>query len=177
MAEISVVESAEVQAVEHGRLRQLLDDAFEERFTDDDWEHALGGWHVVATIDDIPVSHVAVIPRWIEVGARRLDVGYIEAVATTPSARRGGLATRCMRASMDVTRREFEMGVLSTSSHRFYERLGWERWLGPSFVNKRGQRVRTTDEDQGIMVLRYGPSADVPLDEAITCHERPGDDW
>jgi aminoglycoside 2'-N-acetyltransferase I len=77
---------------------------------------------------------------------------------------------------MDVVRREFDIGVLSTSRHRFYERLGWERWTGPSFVLRGGERIRTADEDDGIVVLRFGVSLDIPLSAAIACHARSGDD-
>jgi hypothetical protein len=37
--------------------------------------------------------------------------------------------------------------------------------------------VRTPDEDAGIMVLRFGPSAGVDLAAPISCEARTGDDW
>ncbi len=172
-----MVTSATVSGTEFNGLRQLLDDAFDHEFSDDDWDHALGGWHAIVSVDGVPVSHAAVVPRRIEVGARVLSVGYVEAVATAPGSQRQGHALRAMRAAMDVIRLEFEMGVLSTGHHRFYGRLGWERWQGPSFVIEDGRRARTADEDDSLMVLRFGPSADVPLDDTIACWSRPGDDW
>ncbi len=69
------------------------------------------------------------------------------------------------------------MGALSTSKQRFYERLGWERWLGPTFVRRGGGVVRTPDEDDGIMVLRFGASREVDRTAAISCEARSGDDW
>ena len=171
-----MVQSADVSGVERRRLRHLLDDAFDGTFTDDDWEHALGGWHAIVTEAHV-LSHVAVVARRIEVGRRELNAGYVEAVATAPSARRHGHASRAMRAAMVVLRREFEVGALSTNVHRFYERLGWERWLGPSFVVHEGQRVRSVEDDDGVMVLRFGPSSGIALDAPIACHTRAGDDW
>ena len=82
-----------------------------------------------------------------------------------------------MNAATDVIRRECELGVLSTSSHDFYGALGWERWRGPTFVRTGGQLVRTEDEDDGIMVLRFGPSQGLDLAAAISCDSRTGDDW
>lgn len=67
--------------------------------------------------------------------------------------------------------------MLSTSAHAFYEALGWERWQGPTYVRDGETVVRTEDEDDGIMVLRNGPSAGLDLAQALTCDARPGDDW
>jgi aminoglycoside 2'-N-acetyltransferase I len=82
-----------------------------------------------------------------------------------------------MREIDDLIRRHHEMGALSTGEHGFYERLGWERWRGPTFVRRDGATVRTPDEDDGIMVLRFGPTAAVDLGAALSCEARPGDDW
>jgi hypothetical protein len=32
-------------------------------------------------------------------------------------------------------------------------------------------------EDDGVMVLRFGPSAAIDLHASMSCDERPGDDW
>jgi hypothetical protein len=74
-------------------------------------------------------------------------------------------------------RDEFEMGALSTDRHRFYERLGWERWAGPTFVRKGSEEIRTEEEDAGIMVLRFGPSETIDLTASLSCEARRGDDW
>ena len=59
--------------------------------------------------------------------------------------------------------------------HHFYERLGWQRWLGPTYVRRSDGVVRTPDEDDGVMVLVTATAVD--LTAPITCEERPGDDW
>lgn len=87
------------------------------------------------------------------------------------------MGSRVMAAATEVVRREFELGALATGRHSFYERLGWERWGGQSFVRDGDSLVRTEEEDDGIMVLSFGPSADVRLSEPISCDPRPGDDW
>jgi aminoglycoside 2'-N-acetyltransferase I len=158
-------------------IRRLLVEAFEGDFSDEDWENTLGGWHVVVEDGDAVVSHAAVVPRVLEVAARPLRTGYVEGVATAAGRRREGLGTLAMADITELVRREFEMGALSTGEHRFYERLGWERWRGPTFVRRGSAMIRTEEDDDGLMVLRFGPSKDVELTASLSCESRPGDDW
>jgi aminoglycoside 2'-N-acetyltransferase I len=157
-------------------IRRLLDDAFGGHFSDDE-HHTRGGWHVVVVDGGAVVSHAAVVPRVIHVADRPLSTGYVEAVATAPGRQREGLGALAMGEFATVLRREFEMGALSTGLHEFYERLGWERWQGPTFVRTGPETIRTEDEDDGVMVLRFGPSRDIDLAAPISCQARPGDDW
>jgi aminoglycoside 2'-N-acetyltransferase I len=159
------------------QLRQLLEAAFEDGFTEYDWRHTLGGWHVMIMVDGVPVSHAAVVPRVLEIGGRRFRCGYVEGVATAPHRRGGGLGSLVMRRLGRLVRSRFELGALSTSHPEFYERLGWERWSGPTFVRGAQQLIRTEDEDEGIMVLRFGPSRETDLTAPISCEQRDGDDW
>jgi aminoglycoside 2'-N-acetyltransferase I len=158
-------------------IRRLLVEAFEGDFSDEDWENMLGGWHVVVEDGDAVVSHAAVVPRVLEVAARPLRTGYVEGVATAAGRRREGLGTLAMAEITELVRREFEMGALSTGEHRFYERLGWERWRGPTFARRGSTVIRTEEDDDGLMVLRFGPSKDVELTASLSCESRPGDDW
>lgn len=174
-AQVLLTQDISVELVD--RVRTLLDDAFGGEFSDDDWDHARGGWHTIVTIGVDVVSHAAVVPRVMEIGRTELRSGYVEAVATAPCVQRSGYGSRAMTELMRVIRREFDVGLLSTGQHRFYEALGWERWLGPSFVVRDGQRVRTEGEDHGIMALRFGPSVDISLTAPVVCYARRGDDW
>ena len=158
-------------------LRALLDRAFAGAFSDDDWAHALGGWHVLARRDGAVVAHAAVVPRVLRVGGRPLPVGYVEAVATDPAHQRTGLGTAVVREVGALVAEHFAMGALSTGAHGFYARLGWERWRGPTFVRRDGEDVPTPDEDDGVMVLRVARSADVDLAQPLSCDARTGDDW
>ena len=158
-------------------IRRLLDAAFGDDFSDDDWDHTRGGWHAVVVDDDVVVAHAAVVPRILEVADRPLRAGYVEGVATAPAREGEGLGSLAMAAISEVVRGEFEMGALSTGRHRFYERLGWERWRGPTFVRDGAETVRTEEEDGGVMVLRFGPGDWVDLTAPISCERRPGDDW
>lgn len=61
----------------------LLDAFGDDDFSDEDWEHALGGWHVVVTLDGGPVlTHAAVVPRVLDVADHAFRTGYVEGVAT-----------------------------------------------------------------------------------------------
>jgi aminoglycoside 2'-N-acetyltransferase I len=173
MRDVDVVPTDELGDERLERIRALLLDAFAGDFSPEDWEHTLGGWHVLVGAE----AHAAVVARTIEVGGRPVRAGYVEGVATAPARQGHGLGTRVMRRVGELVRERFDLGVLSTDSPDFYGRLGWERWRGPSYVRHGDRLVRTEDEDEGIMVLRSGPTARLDLTRSIACHSRPGDDW
>lgn len=163
-------------------IRALLDAAFEsgddeERFTDDDWDHALGGVHVVADVDGTIVAHASVVERRIEVGGRPLRTGYVEAVATLPDWQRRGLATQVMRAIADEIAARYELGMLGTAEHGFYGRLGWRTWAGPSSVRMPNGERLTPDEDGYLMVLETPTTPTLDPRAPISCEWRPGDVW
>jgi len=67
MHDVRLLTTAEVPAAELAGSRRLMDAAFDD-FTDDDWAHALGGWHAfIGSADDL-VAHAPVVPRVIVVG-------------------------------------------------------------------------------------------------------------
>ena len=169
--------SAEASADRLAEIRALLLTAFGGDFSDEDWEHALGGWHVVVAEGRSVLSHAAVVPRRLEVGGRRLRAGYVEAVATHPARRREGLGSRVMAELSRLVAGAFELGALSTGAHGLYRRLGWERWRGPTYVRHGARLVRSAAEDDGIMVLRTAVTQDVDLAAPIVCEARRGDDW
>jgi aminoglycoside 2'-N-acetyltransferase I len=169
--------TTELPADREAQVRRLLVAAFDGGFSDDDWAHALGGRHVLVLDQDVVVAHAAVVPRVIEVGGRAFRAGYVEAVGTLAARHGEGLGTLAMAETNDLVRREFELGALSTDRYGFYAHLGWERWRGPTFVRHGDATVRTEDEDDGVMVLRCGPSTGIDLTAAISCETRPGDDW
>lgn len=158
-------------------IRRLLVQAFEGGFSEDDWEHTIGGWHVVVADGGVALSHAAVVPRVLEVADRPLHAGYVEGVATAPVRQRQGLGSLAMAEVSELLRSEFEMGALSTGLHGFYARPGWERWQGPTFVRRSSEAIRTEEEDDGVVVLRFGPSKDIDLTAPLSCEGRRGDDW
>jgi aminoglycoside 2'-N-acetyltransferase I len=160
------------------QARRVVASAFEPgAFDDDDWDHALGGWHVVVTEGGDVLAHAAVVPRLLHVEDEAMRTGYVEAVGTARARQGEGFGTEALTEIARIVRRGFEMGALSTGRHTFYERLGWERWHGPTFVRDGADVIRTEDEDDGVMVLRFGRSRGVDLTSPLTCDARDGDDW
>lgn len=158
-------------------VRELTFAAFGGRFDEHDWDHTHGGWRVVALDDDVPVATAAVVPRLLVVGEQPFRSGYVEGVATVPSAGGRGHGSAVMAAATELVREHVELGGLSTGLQGYYERWGWQRWQGPTYVQHPDRLERTPDEDDGVMVLRCGPSAAIDLTASITCEARAGDDW
>jgi aminoglycoside 2'-N-acetyltransferase I len=156
-------------------IRALVEDAFEGSFDADDWDHTIGGVHVFVVDDDI--AHGSVIERILIAGDRRLRTGYVEGVATARTHRRRGLGSMVMKRVAEVIQADFELGALSTAVQEFYELLGWERWRGPTYVDTPSGRVRTPDEDDGILVLRTAATRALDTTVSLTCDWRPGDVW
>ena len=159
------------------QIRRLFFAAFDETFTEQDWEHVLGGWHVVVQDGGVVIAHAAVVQRVLEVGGQPFRTGYVEGVATDPSRQNQGLGTRTMEEVSRLLRSEFEMGALATSVHGFYERLGWKRWQGPTYVRHGPELLRTEEQDSDVMALLFGPSKGIDPTASISCPNRVGDDW
>lgn len=181
MAAIRQFTTAEATGDELSEIRRLLGHAFADddgHFSDEDWGHTFGGHHVVVDDDGRIVADAAVVGRVFHVARRRFCAGYVDGVATAAARQGQGSRLRAVVEAAEVIRDRFDLGALSTGRHRFYERLGRERWQGPTYASTRaGPPTRTVDDDGGVMVLRFGPSAGVDLTAAITCQTRPGDDW
>ena len=162
-------------------IRRLLDAAFgddeEERFTETDWDHSVGGIHFVLDDDGLIVSHASVVERELHIAGQPFRTGYVEAVATTPDRQGEGFGTTVMRDATAYVRETFELGALGTGEQGFYERLGWATWAGASSVRTDDGQRRTPDEDGYIMVLLTPASVDVDLAAGISCEWRPGDVW
>ncbi|MDQ6674384.1 MAG: GNAT family N-acetyltransferase [Chloroflexota bacterium] len=175
--ETRVLTDDEIRPDVLAQIRGLVFAAYDGDFSEEDWEHTRGGWRVVVFDGRAPVSHAAVVARVLQVAQWTLQAGYVEGVATTAGRRRQGLGGLVMARATSLVQSKFEIGALSTSSHSFYQRFGWERWRGHSFVRDGVALLRTADEDDGLMVLRCGPSAGIDLAAPIACECRAGDDW
>lgn len=160
-------------------LRALFEEAWsEEGFPDEDWDHAVGGWHFLVEVDGSVRSHVSVVERSLEAAGHPLRTGYVEAVATRVTDRRRGYATELMRAATGFIDERHELGALGTDLFDFYERLGWERWRGPLSVRTDVGPVRTPEEDGFVMVRRTPATpSDLDLAAPMSCEWRPGDVW
>ncbi len=175
------VQTDELTSAEVDLIREIMRLAFwddeEERFTDADWDHALGGVHVVLDVGGEIVTHAAVVERDLHVDGRPLRTGYVEAVATAPERQGEGHGSVVMTEVNGVIRERYELGALGTGRHHFYQRLGWRTWMGPSSVRLPEGPRRTPDEDGYILVLETPTSPPFDLAAPISCEWRPGDVW
>jgi aminoglycoside 2'-N-acetyltransferase I len=145
---VIVRRSASLTALELAKLRALLDVAYDGDFGDDDWLHALGGQHVLAFDGNELIAHASVVERGLLHQERRWKTGYVEALAVAPARRRAGLGSKVMEQVELMLQNEFELGALSTTDLALplYERRGWQRWRGTTWVRRTAHdaRQRTT---------------------------------
>ncbi len=66
---LSTFTTAEAAPQHLVEIRVLLEGLFES-FSSDDWDHTLGGWHVVLTEEAVVLAHAAVVPRLLVVAGR-----------------------------------------------------------------------------------------------------------
>lgn len=182
MATLRTAKTTDLTDAEVARLRELMRDAFagDEHggFTEDDWQHALGGTHFLLESDGTVLCHASVVSRELHVDGVPLRTAYVEAVATDPRRQRHGLGTQVMRAVGDfIDTGDWQLAALGTGSQAFYERLGWRVWRGPSSVRTAKGDVATRDEDGYIMFRRTPQSPALREDAPISCEWRPGDVW
>lgn len=159
-------------------MRELWDRAFDNRFSDDDADHAYGGVVVLMRDGDCLVGHASAVPRRLRSGdGPWRTVGYVEGVATDPQRQGEGIG-RCMmqRLRCEIAGR-WPIALLSTGKATpFYEALGWARRRGLSYARTAHGVVRA-DEHGGLMVLRLDPSVVSDLSLSVTCEDRNGDAW
>ncbi len=179
MPEVRTVPTAELPDAELAGLRELLDLAFDGEFTDEDWDHALGGLHLVVTDEGRPVAHGAVVARRLLADGRSLRCGYVEAVAVHPQRRNRGLAAAVMARAEQIIDRSFHLGALSASDagYGLYVARGWLPWPGATAVLA-PSGVTPTPEDDGSVLVRPVPGGP-RLDRTgtLTCDWRDGDVW
>jgi aminoglycoside 2'-N-acetyltransferase I len=177
VVDVAVRPTGELPGTRLRELRDLLNVAFDGSFTDDDWDHTVGGLHVLVQEGELTVAHAAVVPRALMIDKQPVSTGYVEGVATRRDHRHRGHATRAMRAAGSIIARDYDLGALSTGVPELYTPLGWVPWQGSTYVTAPDARVRTADEDDSVMVLRTDRTRDIDLGADLTCDWRAGDLW
>nr|WP_283139412.1 GNAT family N-acetyltransferase [Rhizohabitans arisaemae] len=177
MSEVQVVHTAELPTTTLEAARALLDEAFDGDFSDEDWDHSLGGMHALIWEGAELIGHASSIQRRMIHNGRALRTGYVEGVAVRADRRGRGHGAALMGAVERVVQGAYDLGALSAAeaAAAFYAARGWQSWQGPSFALTPAGVLRTAEEDDSIFVL---PLA-IPLDLSgeLTCDWRDGDLW
>jgi aminoglycoside 2'-N-acetyltransferase I len=157
--------TADLTPAELRAARDLLDDAFDGDFSDEDWEHGLGGIHVLVYDERGLAAHGSVIQRRVLHRGRSLRVGYVEAVGVRADARRTGLGGRVMAELERIVEGAYGLGALSASEQgaALYTARGWQVWPGRICVLGPDGVVRLPEEE-GTTFVR--PASAGPLDPA-----------
>ncbi|GIE97266.1 GNAT family N-acetyltransferase [Paractinoplanes rishiriensis] len=179
MPSVRTVATADLDPAGRAAIRRLLDLSFDGEFTDDDWDHTLGGQHFTVTVGGMLVAHAAVVQRRFLHDDRSWRGGYVEGVAVHPECRRQGLGNAVMAAAEHVIDRAFDLGALSTSAdgRGLYLRRGWLVWQGPTAVLAPAGLTRTADDDGGTFVRIVPGGADLRRTGTLACDWRDGDVW
>jgi aminoglycoside 2'-N-acetyltransferase I len=174
---VSLRHTADLSPATRRAARVLVDRSFGSDFSDQDWDHALGGLHALVHDGGELVAHGAVVQRRLLHGGRTLRAGYVEAVAVNPALRRRGLASAVMAALEDVVRTAYDLGALSATDDgaALYRSRGWQPWRGTTWALTPEGRVRTPEDDDAVFVL--SASADLDVTGELTCDWRDGDLW
>ncbi|MFF5128904.1 GNAT family N-acetyltransferase [Streptomyces syringium] len=177
MTDVRTAHTADLTDAELTAIRTLLDDAFEGDFSDDDWDHTVGGVHALVLDAGELIGHGSLVQRRMLHEGRALRTGYVEGVAVRADRRRQGHGAAVMDELERVLRGAYELGALSASDDAvpFYTTRGWQIWRGPSAVMSPAGITRTEEDDGGIYVLPV--TAKLDRDAELACDWRPGDVW
>jgi aminoglycoside 2'-N-acetyltransferase I len=175
--QVETIETPELSKADLAVLRRLMDVAFGPRFTENDWNHTVGGTHfLVRGHDGTIVSHASVVDRRLEVAGEGVHTGYVEGVATHPGHQRRGLAAAVMTAVGAFITHGYAIGALSTNL-TYYRRFGWVPWLGSTWCRGREGLLRTPEDDGGVWVLPTPGGPDLDPEGDIVADWRAGDVW
>lgn len=157
-------------------ILNLLKDAFEGDFSEEDWQHSLGGVRLIGFMNEEIVAHGAVVPRAVRIDDVEEIIGYVEAIAVDPRFWRQGIGTALMEEITKICKSQYQFSMLSTGEKDFYRRFGWVDFKGESYVDLGEKVVRSEEEDEGLMYLGVGKYLNVsPL--KVVCKSRAGDAW
>ena len=172
-----LVHTADLDNETRQGLCQMVTAAFAGDFTDNDWEHTLGGMHALIWHHGAIIAHAAVVQRRLIYRGSALRCGYVEGVAVRKDFRGQGLAIALLDAVEQVIRGAYQLGALSSSARarRLYTSRGWLPWSGPTSVLAPTGPTRTPEDDGTVFVLPVGISLDTSAD--LMCDWRAGDPW
>jgi aminoglycoside 2'-N-acetyltransferase I len=171
---MSVLPTGALSPADRSAIVELCTRAFKTDFSSL-WHFVRNADHVLATLDGRLVGHAIWSTRTAQVdGGPFLRTAYLDAVATDPDLWGQGIG-RAVITCLEVETAGFDLRALSTDRPGFYERLGWERWRGPTGGRDGDRMIPTPDETVFISRTATTP----PLDPGglLTVEWRAGSIW
>ncbi|MFD4945310.1 GNAT family N-acetyltransferase [Streptomyces sp. NPDC058239] len=158
-------------------IHTFVDTAFEGDFSDDDWDHGLGGIHAYVRDGSGLLAHGSVVQRRVIHEGRSYRIGYVEAVAVRADRRREGLGGRVMAALEQVVDGAYAFGALSASvaGAALYAGRGWQVWPGRIGVQGRYGVERLPDEEGSTYIRGVAGSVPPPASGTLIFDWRDGD--
>lgn len=148
---------------DHVALGALLARCFPRSFTPfgpaRSWSSARPELRLVARCDGLPVAHVAVLRRFLQVGDVSVVVGDVGLVAVDPDRQGSGLGaallTRCRGTLAGL---DLPFGFLTCGERvaGFYATGGWERVPGPTRMVRADGRVQVYGGVSMVLPVRRG---------------------
>ena len=157
-------------------IKNLLLDAYEGDFSEEDWRHTYGGARFLGTVNSEIVSHGAVVPREILINDQRFLVGYLEAIAVASKVQGQGIGSQLLSTISEFCASQYQLSMLSTDEFDFYQKFGWKQFNGESGVLIDDQVILTPDEDEGLMYL-IGNEGLLEVIHSAYSDSREGDHW
>ena len=176
MFETLVRPTNQLTTTQLSELRHLLEQTFGPRYDEVAWQHCLGGTHFLLRYNGELVSHVSLVPRLFEQAGRRLNGVYGESMVTIPNLQGKGIGTIIAAMATADILLHYELGAFAASKYHFYERLGWRKWAGPTYVADESGR-RPAAPDRGAVMALIPPGGGIDLSGDLTTDWRPGDIW
>ena len=106
-----LVHTADLDGETRQRVREMVTAAFAGDFTDDDWEHSLGGMHALIWQHGAIIAHAAVVQRRLLYRGNALRCGYVEGVAVREDFRGQGLVHALLDGVEQVMRGAYQLGA------------------------------------------------------------------
>ncbi len=172
-----LVHTADLDSTTLQRVHEMVSGAFAGAFTEQDWEHALGGMHALVWQHGAIIAHASVVQRRLFYRDIALRCGYVEGVAVREDCRGQGLVHALLDGVEQVMRGAYQLGALSSPARArgLYAKRGWMPWRGPTSVLAPTGPARTPDDDGTIFVLPV--MGDLDPSAELMCDWRAGDVW
>jgi aminoglycoside 2'-N-acetyltransferase I len=169
--ELAVKKNRDLSEKELEEIITLCSNAFNEDFRPY-MKDFIGSRHILGYYEDVLVSHVLWLNRWIRIeNTPLLKTAFLDAVAVDEKYRKRGYASSTMtRFTEEIT--DYDMAVLTTGSPDFYERLGWQAWLGSvSFQRVDGQITSLNNSTLMTLFHPRTPALDVNTPLTVEWHD------